>query len=444
LSPQIDFGKMLREAIGKFLASPGADKKAVEELVRGIQRALIIGDVDILLVKQLSDKIKQRALSEKLPPGISRKEHIVKIVYEELVSILGQAPERFTTKGKKPYLIMLVGIQGSGKTTTAAKLANYLVKEGYKVGVVCADTYRPGAYQQLRMLLEPRGIPVYGEPDGKDSIKIAKNGVEAFKRQGLDVIIIDTAGRHKEQEGLMQEMREMEENLKPDEVMLVIDGTIGQTAKQHAEAFNKATKLGSIIITKLDTSAKGGGALSAVAATGAQIKFIGVGEKIEELELFKPTSYISTLLGMPDLESIVERVRLAEVEMSEEKVKAMLSGRFTLEDMVNQLKEMRKLGPLQKMLSKLAIPGMPELPAEELEKAEERIKKWSAIIQSMTKEERVDPGILNDSRIRRIARGSGTSERDVKELLKNYQMAKKMMKGLKRAKWKMPKQLMAR
>ncbi len=442
MSPQLDIGRMLKDAIGKFLSSPGADQKTVDELVRGIQRALIVGDVDVILVKQLSDRIRKRALEEKLPPGISRKEHIVKIVYEELTQLLGPPPPKFSTKGKKPYVIMLVGIQGSGKTTTAAKLAYYLSREGYKVGVVCADTYRPGAYDQLRQLLEPRGIPTYGEPDSKDAVKIAKNGVDSLKRQNLDVIIVDTAGRHKEQDSLMQEMRGMEQTLKPDEVMLVIDGTIGQTAKQHAEAFNKATKLGSIIVTKLDTSAKGGGALSAVAATGAQIKFIGVGERIEDFEQFKPASFIASLLGVPDIEGIVERVRLAEVEMSEEKVKAMLSGRFTLEDMVNQIKEMRKLGPLQKVLSKLSIPGMPELPAEELEKADERIKKWTAIIQSMTKEEKTDPGILNDSRIRRIARGAGVSERDVKELIKNYQATKRMMKGMKRAKWKMPKQLM--
>lgn len=442
MSPQLDIGRMLREAIGRFLSSPGVDQRAVEELVRGIQRALIVGDVDVLLVKQLSDRIKKRALEEKLPPGISRKDHVVKIVYEEMTQLLGPQPPRFSTRGKKPYVIMLVGIQGSGKTTTAAKLAHYLAREGYKVGVVCADTYRPGAYEQLTQLLEPRGIPAYGEPGSKDAVKIARNGVDFLKRQNLDVVIVDTAGRHKEQEGLMEEMRRMEQALKPDEVMLVIDGTIGQTAKQHAEAFNKATKLGSIIVTKLDTSAKGGGALSAVAATGAQIKFIGVGEGIGDFEQFKPSGFIASLLGVPDIEAVVERVKLAEVEMSEEKVKAMLSGRFTLEDMVNQIKELRKMGPLQKILSKLSIPGIPELPAEELEKAEERIKKWTAIIQSMTQDEKTDPGILNDSRIRRIARGAGVSERDVKELIKNYQMTKRMMKNMKRAKWKMPKQLM--
>ncbi|MDJ0270759.1 MAG: signal recognition particle protein Srp54 [Aigarchaeota archaeon] len=435
-------GKAIKDAISKFLAGPGADQRAVEELVRGIQRGLIMGDVRVELVQELSDRIRRRALEEKLPQGISRKEQIVKIVYEELTALLGERPPKFTTGGKHPYVIMLLGIQGSGKTTTAAKLANYLKKSGYKVGVVCADTYRPGAYEQLRQLLEPRQIPLYGEPGSGDAVGIARRGVEELKKQNLDVIIIDTAGRHKEQESLMQEMREMENAIKPDEAMLVIDGTIGQQASAHAEAFHKATRFGSIIVTKLDTSAKGGGALSAVAATGAKVKFIGVGESVEDFESFSPSSYIASLLGMPDIESLVERVKLAELETSEERIKALMSGRFTLEDMVNQLRDMRKLGPLRKILSKLPIPGMADLPEAELEKAEERIKKWTAILQSMTQEEKTNPSIIDDSRARRIARGSGTLERDVKELLKNYQMSKKMMKSLKRAQWKLPKQLL--
>jgi signal recognition particle subunit SRP54 len=326
---------------------------------------------------------------------------------------------------------MLLGIQGTGKTTTAAKLANYLKANGYKVGVVCADTYRPAAYTQLRQLLDPRGIPVYGEPDGQDPIKIAVNGVEVFSRQGVDVIIVDTAGRHKQQDELMEEMRRLEKAIKPDENILVIDGTIGQQAGAHAAAFHKAAPVGSIIVTKLDTSAKGGGVLSAIAETGAQVKFVGVGERLEDFELFNPGGYIASILGIPDIESLVERVKLAEISMDEERMKSMLTGKFTLEDLVNQLSSLTKLGPLRKIVAKLPLPGVADLPEDELEKAEERIKKWSAIIKSMTSEEKTNPGIMDGSRIRRVARGAGVLERDVRELLKNYHASRRMLKDRK-------------
>ncbi|MCS7133401.1 MAG: signal recognition particle protein Srp54 [Candidatus Caldarchaeum sp.] len=424
-------GRTLKDVFSRFLSAPSADKAAVEELVRGIQRSLLMADVKVELVQKLSERIRQRAFSEKLPPGVSRKDNIAKIVYEELTALLGEKPAKFSTAGKKPYVIMLLGIQGAGKTTTAAKLANYLKVEGYKVGVVCADTYRPAAFQQLKQLLEPRQIPVYGEPSNNDPVKIAANGLQFFKQQNTEVVIIDTAGRHRQQESLMEEMKSLEKTLKPDENILVIDGTIGQQAGIHAAAFHKATPVGSIIITKLDTSAKGGGALTAVAETGAAIKFIGVGEAVEDFQPFNPAAYIASLLGMPDIESIVEKVKLAEMATDEERMKAMLSGKFTLEDMVNQVSSLTKLGPLRKILSKLPLPGVDGLSDEQLEEAEKRIKKWTAIIKSMTPEERAEPGIIDGSRIRRISRGAGVLERDVKELLKSYQTSRKMLKDRK-------------
>jgi signal recognition particle subunit SRP54 len=424
-------GKALKDVFTKFLSTTSADRKAVEELVRGIQRSLLMADVKVELVQRLSESIKEKALTERLPPGVSRKDHVIRVVYEELSSLLGSKPAKFTTGGKKPYVIMLLGIQGTGKTTTAAKLANYLKANGYKVGVVCADTYRPAAYTQLRQLLDPRGIPVYGEPDGQDPIKIAVNGVEVFSRQGVDVIIVDTAGRHKQQDELMEEMRRLEKAIKPDENILVIDGTIGQQAGAHAAAFHKAAPVGSIIVTKLDTSAKGGGVLSAIAETGAQVKFVGVGERLEDFELFNPGGYIASILGIPDIESLVERVKLAEISMDEERMKSMLTGKFTLEDLVNQLSSLTKLGPLRKIVAKLPLPGVADLPEDELEKAEERIKKWSAIIKSMTSEEKTNPGIMDGSRIRRVARGAGVLERDVRELLKNYHASRRMLKDRK-------------
>jgi signal recognition particle subunit SRP54 len=329
---------------------------------------------------------------------------------------------------------MFVGIQGSGKTTTVAKIANYLKKQGYKIGVICADTYRPAAYEQLNQLLSPLGIPVFFNENSKNAIEIAKEGLEKFFSSGINIVLIDTAGRHKEQEFLLKEMKELEKEIKPNEVILTLDGTIGQQASIQAEAFHKATPIGSIIVTKLDTSAKGGGALSAVAATGAKIRFIGVGEKIDDIEAFYPNRFVSRLLGMGDIEGLVERVKLAEMQVSEEKVQALLSGHFTLEDMISQIKETRKLGPLRKIISKFPLPMLPNISDEQLEIAEKEMDKWSAIINSMTPEERKNPEILNSSRIKRIARGAGVLEGDVKKLIKQYNLMKKLMKSWKKRK----------
>ncbi|RLG00612.1 MAG: signal recognition particle protein [Candidatus Wolframiiraptor sp.] len=422
--------EMLRKALSKFTSASSVDKRVVEELIRDIQRALLMADVNVELVKKLSDNIRERAFLEKAPPGISRKDHVIKVVYEELVKLLGEKPAKIEVT-KKPYVIMMVGIQGTGKTTSIAKIANYLKKKGYRVGVICADTYRPGAHEQLRQLLDGRGIPVF-HLEKADAVEIARKGIEHFKSNGFDVILIDTAGRHRSQETLMEEMRMLQEKVKPDEVMLIIDATIGQMAGAHAKAFHQVAPVGSIILTKMDTSARGGGALSAVAETGARIKFIGTGEKLDDIELFNPKGYVGRLLGLGDIEGLLEKIRLAEIEVSEEKAKEFLRGEFSLEEFVKQLKEVRKAGPLSKLLSRLPIPGLPEMPSDAFREAEEKIEKWSAIIQSMTEDERRDPSILNSSRVRRIARGAGVTERDVKNLIKQYKLTKKLMKSAKR------------
>ncbi len=423
--------EMLRKALSKFRSAATVDKRTIEELIRDLQRALLMADVNVELVKRLSDGIRKRAFLEKAPPGISRRDHVIKVVYEELIKLLGERPAEIKI-AKKPYVIMGVGIQGTGKTTSIAKIANYLKKLGYKVAVVCADTYRPGAHEQLKQLLEGRDVPVFHE-DGVDAVKIARDGIKHFSSNGFDVILIDTAGRHRSQEGLMAEMKELQKEVKPDEVMLIVDATIGQMAGEHAKAFHKVAPVGSIILTKMDTSARGGGALSAIAETGARIKFIGTGEKLEDIELFNPKGYVGRLLGIGDLEGILERIKLAELEVSEKQAKALLRGEFTLEEFVKQLKEVRKMGPLSKLLSRLPLPGIPDLPQDALRDAEEKIERWWAIVQSMTQEERSDPSILNSSRIRRIARGAGVMERDVKALIKQYKLTKKLMKRARKA-----------
>ena len=424
-------GSSLYEAIKKIFRASIVDEAAVKELVRDIQRALLQADVNVQLVLNISKKIEDRALKEKIPPGISRREHVIKVVYEELTRFLGEKPAPIKIEPGKRNIIMLVGIQGSGKTTAAAKLARYFQKRGLKTAIVCADTYRPGAYAQLQQLADRINVPLYGNPKEKNPVKIALEGLKLFKDK--DIIIVDTAGRHKEEKELIKEMKMLEKNVKPDEIMLVIDGTIGQQAMVQAKAFNEATPIGSILVTKLDGSARGGGALSAVAATGAPIKFIGTGEKIGDIEPFVPSRFVGRLLGMGDLETLLEKVREAEVKVPEKKAKAILSGKFTLTDMYEQFEAMKGMGPFRKLLK--MIPGMSyNIPEDMLNMAEDRLEKWRVMIQSMTPEEKENPKIFNASRIRRVARGSGTSEKEVKELLKQYSMMRRMIKMLRKKK----------
>jgi len=423
------FGSSIYDALRKIFRAPVVDEAAVKELVRDLQRALLQADVNVQLVLQISKNIEDKALKEKVPPGVSRREHVVKVVYDELTRFLGEKLVPLKTELGKRTVLMLVGIQGSGKTTNAAKLARYFQKRGLKAALICADTYRPGAYAQLQQLANRINIPLYGDPQNKNSIDIALKGLKQFNDK--DVVLIDTAGRHKEEKSLIEEMKTLEKAIKPDEVILVVDGTIGQQAAIQARAFHEATPIGSIYVTKLDGSARGGGALSAVAATGAPIKFISSGEKLEDIEPFVPSRFVGRLLGMGDLQSLIEKVREAEVQVPEKKMKAFLAGKFTLTDMYDWFESMKGMGPFRRILK--MIPGLSyNIPDDMMEMAEDRLQKWRVIIQSMTPSERDDPKTFNASRIRRVARGSGTSEKDVKELLNQYGMMKRMMKTLRR------------
>ncbi|MCW4046278.1 MAG: signal recognition particle protein Srp54 [Candidatus Bathyarchaeota archaeon] len=424
-------GSSLTDAIKKIFRAGVVDEAAVKELVRDIQRALLQADVNVQLVLAISKRIEERALQEKVPPGISRREHVIKVVYEELTRFIGEKPVPVKLEPGKKKIIMLVGIQGSGKTTQAAKLTRYFQKRGLKPAMICADTYRPGAYAQLEQLAKRINVPVYGDPKAKDPVKVVTEGLKQFADK--DLIIVDTAGRHKEEQELIKEMKNLEKRINPDEVMMVIDGTIGQQALVQAKTFHEATPIGSIIVTKLDGSARGGGALSAVAATGAPIKFIGTGEKIEDIEPFIPSRFVGRLLGMGDLETLLEKVHEAEIKVPQKKAKEILSGKFTLTDMYDQFEAVRGMGPFRKIFKML--PGMSyDVPEDMLGQAEGRLEKWRVIIQSMRPAERDNPKILNSSRIRRVARGSGTSEKDVKELLKQYAMMRRMLKTFKRKK----------
>jgi signal recognition particle subunit SRP54 len=425
-------GSSLTSAIKKLFKAGVVDEAAVKELVRDIQRALLQSDVNVQLVLQISKRIEERALNEKMPPGISRREHVIKVVYEELTRFVGEKPVLLKVEPGKKKIIMLVGIQGSGKTTHAAKLSRYFQKRGIKVGLICADTYRPGAFAQLQQLATRINVPLFGEVKAKDPVKVVREGLKHFTDR--DLIIVDTAGRHKEEKELIKEMKDIERHVKPDEVIMVIDGTIGQQALSQARTFHEATPIGAIIVTKLDGSSRGGGALSAVAATGAPIKFIGTGEKIEDLEAFIPSRFVGRLLGMGDLETLLEKVHDAEIKVPQKKAKEIMSGNFTLTDMYEQFQAVKKMGPFGKVMK--MIPGLSSanVPDEMLNNAEGRLEKWGVIIQSMTTAEKENPKLLNSSRARRIARGSGTTEKEVKELLKQYVMMRKMLKMFKRKK----------
>lgn len=424
-------GSSLYDALKKVFKASMVDEATVKELVRDIQRALLQADVNVKLVLDISKRIEDRALQEKVPPGVSRREHIIKVVYEELTHFLGEKAVPVKIEPGKRKTLMLVGIQGSGKTTNASKLARYFQKRGLKTGLVCTDTFRPGAFAQLQQLATRINVPIYGDPKAKDPAKVAAEGLKQLVDK--DIVIIDTAGRHKEERDLIKEMKDLEQKIKPDEIMLVIDGTIGQQALVQAKAFNEATPIGSILVTKLDGSARGGGALSAVAATGAPIKFVGTGEKVEDIEPFVPSRFVGRLLGMGDLETLLDKVREAEIKVPQKKARAILSGKFTLTDMYDQFEAMKGMGTFRKLLKML--PGMSyNIPEDMLNTAEDRLEKWRVMIQSMTPQEKENPKIFSSSRVKRVAKGSGTSEKEVKELLKQYVVMRRTLKTLRRKK----------
>jgi signal recognition particle subunit SRP54 len=404
------------------------DDATLQELSREIQRTLLKADVPLDLVKTFTENAVRRIREEKPPAGIPPREYLIYILYDELVKLLGgEQPAEFKPT-KKPHVILLLGVEGSGKTTTAAKLARYLIKRGYKVGLVETDTIRPAAFDQLRQLAEKIGVPFYGERDGRDAVEIAKRGVQNFKN--LDVVIVDTAGRHRNEEALLQEVKAIHDAVKPDEVMLVIDATVGKLAAAQAEAFMKYLPIHSVVITKMDSTARGGGALAAVAKTGARVKLIGVGEDVDELEPFNPKKFVARVLGMGDLDALVEKIKAVFEE--EEVLQEIESGKLDLLTFKKQIDGLLKLGPLSKVFQLLPGGMAAKISEEQIELSQKNLKKWKAILSSMTTEELKNPEILNASRIRRIALGAGVTPKDVKEMLTVYENLKKMSKTLKR------------
>jgi len=419
----------LRSAIKKIVNSSGIDEELIKELAKDVQRSLLQSDVNVKLVLEITKNLEERSINETPPPGLSRKDHIVKILYDELSKLLGNDTE-FHFKSGKINKVLMLGIQGSGKTTISSKLAKFLTRQGYRVGVIGADTFRPGALVQLRTMCEKSNVEVFGDERSKDSPDIVKRGLKHFENSNLDIILIDTAGRHKEEKDLLEEMTQISKVAEPDLALLVIDGTIGQQCFSQAKAFNEIVPVGGIVITKLDSSAKGGGALAASAATGAQVMYVGTGERIDDLEQFSPTRFVGRLLGMGDVQAVLDLAKRLESEADDVRLKRISSGKMNMEDFFYQLEEVTKVGSLQNLME--TMPGLSGMVKEDqLEQMEDRVDRWRYIIQSMNKNENADPDLLNSSRIKRIARGSGWPEHEVKELLKNYKNSKTMMKASK-------------
>jgi len=358
---------------------------------------------------------------------MSYRDFLIKIIYEELIAILGKEKEIQL----KPQKIMLVGLYGQGKTTTAGKLAKYFHDKGLSVVMVACDVHRPAAYDQLKQIGEKLNIPVFGIPGERDARKIAREAIK--KTRDYQIKIFDTSGRHALEDDLIQEMEDLKKIIEPDEIFLVLDATIGQQAGKQAKAFHDAVGITGVIITKMDGSAKGGGALSAVATTGAPVVFIGTGEHLEDFEHFNPTRFISRLLGMGDLETLLETAKKLEIE--EEKaskvMERMMSGKFNLKDMYDIWEQMAKPGILQKLLYSLPFYRMGEIDKNLVEESEEKIRRYRVILDSMTYEELENPEIIKGSRIRRIAIGSGKDEQEVRNLLKEYHKMKRMMKEMR-------------
>jgi len=440
-------GDSLKATLRKITGATFVDERLIGELVKDIQRALLQADVNVQLVFSLTKSIKERALGERPPKGLGMREHVINIVYDELVKFLGGAqeseipgtsgtavPRRDKTTVElthKPFKLMLVGLFGNGKTTTCGKLAKHYKKRGVKVAMLSTDTWRPAALDQLQQLGKQIDVPVFGDKALKDPTRIYREFEKELAQ--YDLIIIDTAGRDALSDDLISELDAINKTVKPDETLLVMNADIGQAAQKQAQAFHDTCSVTGVVITKLDGTAKGGGALTACSVTGAPVKFIGVGEKVDDFEEFKPKGFVGRLLGMGDIESLLEKAQEAFDQEDVEAVgKRMLSGEFNLVDLYEQMQAMRKMGPLSKVLGMLPGMGNANIPKEMIEVQDERLKKWKHVMDSMTRAELESPEeTLNPGRVARIAQGSGQPESEVRALVKQYKQSKKMVRMIK-------------
>ena len=422
------------DAVFKKLKGHGKlTESNIEEGLREVRLALLEADVHFRVVKQFIADIKERALGQEVLASLTPGQQIIKIVNEQLTALMGSQHEQLDLQGARPVAVMLVGLQGSGKTTTAGKLAVHLRKEGHKPYLVPADVYRPAAIDQLTKLGGQLSVPVYASRTDMDPVDICLEARVAAQMAGCDVLLLDTAGRLHIDEALMAELAQIKDAVKPSDTLLVADAMTGQDAVNIAESFNEALEIGGIVLTKTDGDARGGAALSIKAVTGKPIKFVGTGEKLTQLEAFHPDRMASTILGMGDVLTLIEKAQaVVDEKKAAELEKKLRKSQFTLEDFRDQLVQVRKMGSLSDLLQ--MIPGMGKMKQmKHLEVDDGELVKIEAIINSMTRKERQNHAIINGSRRKRIAKGSGTRVQDVNSLLKNYTQVMKMMKKMNKS-----------
>ena len=399
----------------------------MKEMLREVKLALLEADVNYKIVKEFIANVQEKALGQDVLKSLKPGEQVVKIVRDEMVELLGGTDSKVNISPNPPTIIMLVGLQGSGKTTTAGKLANYFRKEGKKPLLVACDVYRPAAIKQLQVVGAQLNIPVYAEENSKDVVGIAKRALNTAMSKLNDIVILDTAGRLHIDEDLMKELQDVKKSVRPYEILLVVDSMTGQDAVNVAETFNNQVGIDGVILTKLDGDTRGGAALSVKKITGKPIKFVGMGEKLNELEVFHPDRMASRILGMGDILSIVEKAEQAlDLEEAEKLEKQLRKNKFDLDDYLAQLKQVKKMGSFSSILK--MIPGMNKL--GDIKVDDKEFDKIEAIISSMTKKERKDPKILNASRRKRIAKGSGTQVHDINKFMESFEMTQKMMKQM--------------
>ena len=415
----------LSSALSKLTSRGKLTEQAVKEGMRDVRMALLEADVNYLVVKDFCKKVTERCVGQQVLDSLSPAQQVMKIVSEEMTALMGSEHARLTWSSSVPTIYMLCGLQGAGKTTMAGKLANYLQKQGKKPLLAACDIARPAAIKQLQVVGSQVNVPVY-EHGTQDPVKTAQEAIEQCRHYGRDVLIIDTAGRLQIDTALMEELRRIKAEIKPQEILFVVDAMTGQEAVNVAKTFDSDLGVDGVILTKLDGDTRGGAALSIKAVTGKPIKFSGTGEKLSDIEPFYPDRMASRILGMGDMMTLIEKAQEAFDEKEAEKLVKRGPQELTLEDFLSQMQQMKKMGGLQSMLSML--PGANKL--QDVEIDENAMKKPEAIIRSMTPRERRNPGILNASRRKRIAAGSGTTVQDVNALIRQFDQAKDMMKKM--------------
>jgi signal recognition particle subunit SRP54 len=435
----------LQSALGKLKSKGKLSEKDVNEAMREVKLALLEADVNFRVVKKFINSVKERAIGHEVMESLTPGQQVIKIVNEELCRLMGETQSKINFSSKPPTIIMMCGLQGAGKTTTSGKLGALLKKKGKRPLLVACDIYRPAAIKQLEVVGRKVDVPVFSMGDKHNPVDIAKAAVEHGKKNGNDVIIIDTAGRLHIDEQLMDELENIKQEVEPDEILLVVDAMTGQDAVTVAEVFDKKLGIDGVVLTKLDGDARGGAALSIRAVTEKPIKFVGMGEKLDELEPFHPDRMASRILGMGDVLSLIEKAQANfDAKKALELEEKLRKQQFTLEDFLDQLQQMKNMGPIGQILE--MIPGINSKQLKNLNIDEKELVHVEAIIQSMTKEERLNPSIIDASRRKRIARGSGTSIQQVNRLLKQFNETRKMLKKLgnmektmkKRGKFKFP------